>query len=146
MKIESLEFAEGEAIPASYTCDGADINPPLEIEEVPEGAQSLVLIVDDPDAPTGIWVHWTLWNIDPKRTEIGAGEVPEEASQGQTSFGKSGYGGPCPGQGQHRYFFKLYALDMKLELPPETEAEQLEAALVGHVMAQAETVGVYERE
>lgn len=145
MRIISSAFTHNSRIPAQYTCDGANINPPLEFFDVPNNAESLVLIVDDPDAPAGTWVHWTLWNMQPGRTEILEDNSPVEANEGMTSFGKTGYGGPCPPAGEHRYFFKLYALDCEIELDATAEVEELEKAIEGHVIAQAELVGVYER-
>ena len=145
MRIKSSAFKHTETIPSKYTCDGDDINPPLKIEEVPEEAKSLVLIVDDPDAPVGIWTHWTVWNINPKIEKIEEDSVPEGAVEGMTNFGSTGYGGPCPPGGEHRYFFKLYALDSKLELDPLTEADELEEAMDKHIIEKAELVGLYER-
>lgn len=145
MKITSPAFKNNEFIPPQYTCDGQDVNPPLAISEVPENAQSLVLIMDDPDAPAGTWVHWTVWNIDPKTTEIAENSVPPGAIEGMTDFGRSGYGGPCPPSGSHRYFFKLYALDIKLELSPEAKKEEVEKAMENHILAKAELIGLYQR-
>ncbi len=145
MRIKSSAFKHTETIPSKYTCDGDDISPPLKIEEVPEEAKSLVLIVDDPDAPVGIWTHWTVWNINPKIEKIEEDSVPEGAVEGMTNFGSTGYGGPCPPGGEHRYFFKLYALDSKLELDPSTEADELEEAMDKHIIEKAELVGLYER-
>jgi len=145
MRIKSSAFKHTETISSKYTCDGDDISPPLKIEEVPEEAKSLVLIVDDPDAPVGIWTHWTVWNINPKIEKIEEDSVPEGAVEGMTNFGSTGYGGPCPPGGEHRYFFKLYALDSKLELDPLTEADELEEAMDKHIIEKAELVGLYER-
>jgi Raf kinase inhibitor-like YbhB/YbcL family protein len=146
LKISSPAFAEGGSIPARYTCDGADQNPPLTIESVPEGARSLALIVDDPDAPVGMWVHWVLWNIDPLTKEIKEGGVPAGASQGRNDWHRNSYGGPCPPSGTHRYFFKLYALDTTLALEPATTKGDLERAMQRHVIAQAQLMGVYKRK
>lgn len=145
MHIGSSAFDHNQKIPAKYTCDGEDINPSLDFAEVPEGAKSLALIVDDPDAPAGTWVHWTLWNIAPDIQEIEEKGVPEGAVQGMTSFGRPGYGGPCPPSGTHRYFFKLYALDTELELPEDADAHELEEAMAGHILAQSELIGLYSR-
>jgi len=145
MKISSPAFGQNGTIPKKYTCDGENVNPPLSISQVPPSTQSLVLIMDDPDAPGRTFVHWTLWNIDPKITEIPENEVPEGARQGLTDFGTSGYGGPCPPSGIHRYFFKLYALDSKLELPSNAKKADLEQAMKGHILAQAELIGLYSR-
>ncbi|PJE50485.1 MAG: YbhB/YbcL family Raf kinase inhibitor-like protein [Candidatus Yanofskybacteria bacterium CG10_big_fil_rev_8_21_14_0_10_36_16] len=145
MNITSPSFNNGESVPSTYTCDGGNINPPLQFSEVPKEAKSLALIVDDPDAPVGTWFHWVMWNIKPETTEIRENVPPAEATQGMTSFGKTGYGGPCPPSGQHHYHFKLYALDTELNLSQATDAEALENAMMGHILEQAELVGTYER-
>ena len=144
MKITSPAFETNQAIPRKYTCDGENINPSLEFSDVPEAAQSLVLIMDDPDAPMGIWVHWTLWNIDPKISEIPEDSVPEGAVQGATNR-ENHYGGPCPPDREHRYFFKLYALKSRLDLPKSADKAVLVAALAGQGTANAELVGLYSR-
>lgn len=146
MKISSPAFAHNGGIPAKYTCDGADASPPLIIENVPGSAKSLALIVDDPDAPAGTWVHWVIWNIPAATAEIGENAYPPGALQGKSDFGRTGYGGPCPPSGSHRYFFKLYALDTTLELGPATTKKELERAMAGHVVGRAELVGVYKRQ
>lgn len=145
MRISSPAFQHNQNIPSKYTCDGENINPPLQFSDIPGNAQSLVMISDDPDAPMGTWVHWTIWNIDPKTTEIAENSVPQGAIEGTTSFGETGYGGPCPPSGTHRYFFKLYALDTKLDLPTTTNAQDLKKSLQGHILAQAELIGLYKR-
>lgn len=145
MKIESPVFLDGQSIPARYTCDGENVNPALNISEVPEGTKCLVLIVDDPDAPVGTWVHWTAWNIAPQTTEIRENSVPEGAIEGVTGFGRPGYGGPCPPSGTHRYFFKLYALDMTLGLDGSAKAGDIEDLMEGHVLGQAQLMGLYRR-
>lgn len=145
MKITSSAFKHNEKIPVKYTCDGENVNPPLEISDVPSNASTLALIMDDPDAPSGTWAHWLVWNIPPSASSIMENSVPESAMQGKTSFGNNRYGGPCPPSGAHRYFFKLYALDTKLRLPSYSEAKDLEQALQGHILRQAELVGVYGR-
>lgn len=145
MKITSSSFAHNQNIPPKYTCDGENINPPLLFSDIPADAKSLVLISDDPDAPMGTWVHWILWNIDPKTTEIAEKSVPAGAMEGTTSFGETGYGGPCPPSGVHRYFFKLYALDTKLDLPISAKKEDLEKAIQQHILASAEMIGLYTR-
>lgn len=144
MKITSSAFENNGNILSKYTCDGEGVNPPLSFSEIPATAQSLVLIVDDPDAPSGTFVHWTVWNIDPKTTGIAENSIPAGATQGMTSYGKEGYGVPCPPTGVHRYFFKLYALDTKLYLPA-VRADSLEKAMIGHTLAQAEIIGLYSR-
>ena len=145
MRIESPAFQNRERIPSKFTCDGQNINPPLRFSEVPEEARSLVLISDDPDAPMGTWVHWTLWNIPPETREIAEDSVPEGSVQGATSFGKPGYGGPCPPSGTHRYFFKLFALKTKLDIPPETKADELERLALNNTIEKAEFYGTYNR-
>jgi len=139
-------FKHNEKIPSKYTCDGDNKNPPLSILGVPSEAKSLVLISDDPDAPVGTWVHWTLWNIDPKTTEIAENSVPQGAVEGITSFGNTGYGGPCPPSGIHRYFFKLYALDTVMNLNTSAKKNDIEEAMKTHILAQAELIGFYNRE
>ena len=145
MKLGSPAFVDNGAIPAQYTCDGRDVNPPLLIENVPAAARSLALIVDDPDAPAGMWVHWVVWNIDPKSVEIGENSVPPGAAQGKNDWRRNSYGGPCPPSGAHRYFFKLYALDTSLSLGAGTTKADLEKAMQGHVIAQAQLIGIYKR-
>ncbi len=145
MQLKSSAFPPNGPIPAKYTCDGQNINPPLTISEVPETARSLVLICDDPDAPGKTWVHWTVWNIDPKTSEILEGKVPAGAVQGVTDFGAVGYGGPCPPSGTHRYFFKLYALDTDLALTYQAKKEDIEKAMEGHSLDQTQLIGVYSK-
>ena len=145
MKIESSVFEHNKKIPEKYTCDGDNISPPLAFSSVPKNVQSLVLIMDDPDAPKGLWVHWLLWNISTETHTVGEGKAPKEAVLGTTSFGAAQYGGPCPPDGEHRYFFKLYALDTELELPKETTKEGLEEAMTGHVLDKSELIGYYSR-
>lgn len=145
MKLSSLAFQNNGYIPLKYTCDGENVNPPLEISGVPAGTQSLVLIMDDPDAPLGTWIHWTLWNINPETKEIKENSVPPGAVEGMTSFGKPGYGGPCPPSGTHRYFFKLYALDTTINLNQQADKKLLEKAMAGHILDKAEIIGLYKR-
>ena len=146
MQLKSPAFSQNGVVPAKYTCDGQNINPPLQIAETPETTKSLVLICDDPDAPAKTWVHWTAWNIGPETTEVAEGQVPNGAVQGLTDFGEVGYGGPCPPTGTHRYFFKLYALDTNLALPYQAKKEDLEKAMEGHVIDETQLVGVYSRK
>jgi len=146
MKITSTAFEHNQNIPAKYTCDGENVNPPLTILDVPENTQSLVLISDDPDAPSGDWVHWLIWNINPQTKEIAENSIPQNSVQGTTSFGKSSYGGPCPPSGTHRYFFKIFALDIKIKLDSEAQKSQLEAAIKNHILASAELIGLYSRQ
>lgn len=143
MKISSSAFENNGLIPAKYTCNGEDINPPLFFADIPDGTESLALIAEDPDAPAGTWVHWLLWNIPPETGEIGENSVPEGALSGVNDFVKNSYGGPCPPSGTHRYFFKLYALDKKLSLPEGARKEELEKAMEGSVLDSAELVGLY---
>ncbi len=145
-RISSTAFENNGGIPSKFTCDGKDLNPPLAIQGTPSGAKSLALIVDDPDAPGGMWVHWVVWNIDPKTTEIGENSVPKGAAQGINDFRKHDYGGPCPPSGTHRYFFKLYALDTQLNLGANSEKAALEKAMLGHIISQAQIMGTYKRK
>lgn len=145
LTLKSSAFEHNGFIPRKYTCQGEDINPPLIISGVSPEAKSLVLIMDDPDAPMGTWIHWTVWNIPPTTPEIGENSKPE-GIEGVTSFGKPGYGGPCPPSGTHRYFFKLYALDITLDLPTSAKKEDLEKTMAGHILDRAELVGLYKKE
>ncbi|MGM0366475.1 MAG: YbhB/YbcL family Raf kinase inhibitor-like protein [Actinomycetota bacterium] len=145
MEIISTAFSHNENIPARYTCDGQDINPPLEFSNIPEGTRSLALIADDPDAPAKTWVHWVVWNISPDATGIPEDSKPGEAVEGITDFKKPGYGGPCPPSGTHRYFFKLFALDTELDLDPSGGAGDLAKAMEGHIIESAELIGLYSR-
>lgn len=144
-------FAEGTPVPARHTCEGENLSPPLGWTGVPVGARSFVLICDDPDAPRGTWVHWLLWNLPADAVELGEGvpakpELPSGARQGINDGGNVGYAGPCPPPGKpHRYFFRLHALDTSLNLPPGVNRPELEAAMEGHVLARAVTMGIYER-
>jgi len=145
MKITSSAFQEGANIPAKFTCDCADTNPPLQIADVPAGAKSLALIIDDPDAPSGLFTHWAVWNIPPQASAIGEGSTPKGV-EGTNDFGKSGYGGPCPPSGAHRYYFKVLALDRELDLPFGAKRGPLDAAMKGHVLGQGELMGRYSRK
>ncbi|MHC4480132.1 MAG: YbhB/YbcL family Raf kinase inhibitor-like protein [Planctomycetota bacterium] len=144
MKLSSAAFEDGGQMPLRYTCDGADASPPLEIEDVPEEAVTLALVMDDPDAPGGTFDHWVVWNIPAETTCIAEGTEPEGV-QGRTDFGRLGYGGPCPPGGTHRYMFKLYALDRELDLSEGARKSELEAAMEGHVVAEALLQGSYRR-
>jgi Raf kinase inhibitor-like YbhB/YbcL family protein len=145
LTITSPAFKHNQMIPSKHTCDGADVNLPLVIENVPPEAKSLALIMDDPDAPAGTWVHWVIWNIDTRTREIRENSVPSGAMQGVNDFRKRDYGGPCPPSGTHRYFFKLYALDTTLDLGPDTTKAVLERAMKGHIVTQTELIGLYKR-
>jgi len=149
--IESSAFQEGGMIPLKYTCDGINVSPPLKWSDPPEGTKSLALISDDPDAPMGIWVHWVVYNIPPALKEFpenipSSKVVDSGAIQGTTDFGRIGYGGPCPPSGTHRYFFKLYALDDKLNLDPGATKQQVVDAMKGHVIAGGQLMGRYKRQ
>jgi hypothetical protein len=141
--IKSSAFANNGLIPTKYTCDGEGVNPPLSIEGIPKGTQSLALTVDDPDAPMGTWDHWVVWNMLPSN-EIKENAVP--GVEGMNDFRKHSYGGPCPPSGTHRYFFKVYALDMRLNLNPNSRKKDLEKAMQGHILAKGETIGRYSRK
>ncbi len=143
LSVKSPVFESNKLIPAKYTCDGEDVNPPLTIEGVPEEAKNLVLIVDDPDAPAGTWNHWLVWNIQPTTRKIEENTVP--GTQGITTFGRHAYGGPCPPSGTHRYFFKVYALDTKLDLNADSQKRDVEKAMENHVLAKGELLGLYRR-
>ena len=145
MSITSAAFENGAYIPRRYTCDGPDVSPPLSIAGAPEEAKSLALIVDDPDAPVGTWVHWLLWNVDPKLTDLAEGALPPGAVQGRNDFRTNVYGGPCPPSGTHRYFFKIYALDTLLNLGAQSTKADLERAMRGHVLATGQLIGLYRR-
>ena len=151
LKVESLAFSPGGDIPRQHTCDGPDLSPPLRWSEPPAGTQSLALICDDPDAPAGTWVHWVLYRIPASARGLPEGVPKREtladgSRQGRNDFGKVGYGGPCPPRGpKHRYFFKLYALDTVLDLPPGATKAELLKAMEGHILAQGELMGRYGR-
>ena len=149
--VTSDAFAEAGMIPMQYTCDGADISLALMWNGIPDGAKSLALICDDPDAPSKTWVHWVLYNLPPELTglpdSIPSNEVLDNgARHGITDFGRFGYGGPCPPSGTHRYFFKLYALDTMLDLSGRVDKGQLEAAMEGHILASGQLMGKYTRQ
>lgn len=152
MQISSDAFSQNGSIPAKYTCDGGDISPPLSWVSVPAGAKSLVLIVDDPDAPDPAaprmtWVHWVLYNLPPSSNGLAEGVrgLPSGTKEGMNDWKRTGYGGPCPPIGRHRYFHKLYALDVVLpDLGKPTKAA-LERAMAGHVIGRSEIVGTYQR-
>ena len=150
LQITSTAFSEGEMIPKLYTCDGTDVSPDLSWTGVPEDTKSLALICDDPDAPVGTWVHWVLFNIPAGEKGILPEAAPEAAlpngaKHGTNDFGRLGYGGPCPPGGTHRYFFKLYALDTVLSLGSGATKAQVEEAMQGHILAEAQLMGKYKR-
>lgn len=145
LEVTSSAFAQGEAIPQKYTCDGEDVSPPLAWTGAPESVASYALIMDDPDAPAGTWVHWVLFDISPQTTKL-AEDVPATVGvQGNSSWDRTGYGGPCPPSGEHRYFFKLYALDTTLGLEAGATKEEVLQAMSDHVVAQGELMGTYSR-
>ncbi len=147
MKITSEAFASNGYIPSDYTCDGLNTSPQLTISGTPAGAQSLALIVDDPDAPAGTFIHWVVWNIPPQTIGLPqGGPVPFGSVEGKTSFGENSYGGPCPPSGTHRYFFKIFALDTTLDIPKQSDSLELERAMQGHVIDKAGLIGLYERQ
>ena len=144
MKIQSPAFEHEQAIPRKYTCDGEDVSPPLVFRDVPKGTKSLAIVVDDPDAPLGVFDHWIAWNLPPDARELSEGARVEK--QGKNDFGEQRYRGPCPPRGSlHRYRFKLYALDATLDLPIGASKKQLEKAMEGHILAKGELVGTYKR-
>ena len=145
MKLTSTAFEQNQPIPAQYTCDGVNHNPPLTFSEVPKEAQSLVLIVEDPDAPAKVFTHWLVYNIPPSTLHIPEHEVPPQSTEGMTDFGARHYGGPCPPSGTHRYFFRLFALDTKLGSPEGKTKKEVTEKMKGHVIATAELVGTYKR-
>jgi len=150
MSLTSAAFAAGESIPPKYTCDGENVSPALQWDQPPAGTQSLALIMDDPDAPSGTFVHWAYYDLPPTSRGlpegVPSGEKPSPGgTQGSNGAGKSGYTGPCPPSGSHRYFFRLYALDTKLDAAPGLTKDKLLQAMEGHVLAQAQLMGVYSR-
>lgn len=151
IQISSSAFANGGTIPKQFTCDGADVSPQLDWSDVPQGTKSIVLIVDDPDAPAGTWVHWVLYNLPGNTNRISEGiqkqeRLPNGARQGRNDFRKIGYNGPCPPPGKvHRYFFKLYALDQALDLKAGAGKADVERAMKGHILTQGELIGKYGR-
>jgi Raf kinase inhibitor-like YbhB/YbcL family protein len=141
LKLVSSAFAEGQSIPRDFTCDGANRSPPLAWSRAPAGTLSFALVMDDPDAPAGTWDHWLLWNLSGSALAEGA----TDGTSGANSWGKTGYGGPCPPSGTHRYVFRLLALDARLELPAGARKPALLEACKGHVLAEARLVGRYAR-
>jgi Raf kinase inhibitor-like YbhB/YbcL family protein len=142
MKITSPDFKNNELIPKKFTCDGENVSPCLVIESIPPQAKNLALIIDDPDAPMGTWVHWVVYDIPPL-SRIEQNSIP--GKQGMNDFGRRNYGGPCPPSGTHRYFFKIFALDAVLELKEGSSKKELERSIQGHILEKAELVGLYKR-
>ena len=150
LTLSSPAFAHGADIPSQFTCDGSDTPPPLAWSGVPDQAASLALIVDDPDAPDPAapkmtWVHWVLFNLPPGSAALRAGELPSGAQQGLNDWKQTGYRGPCPPVGRHRYYFKLYALDIELPAVKRATKAQIEAAMQGHILTEAQLLGRYRR-
>ena len=151
IQLASSAFTEGAAIPRKHTCDDRDASPPLRWSGVPEHAKTLALICDDPDAPAGIWVHWVLYNVPATVTELPEGVLATEvvlggAKQGVNDFQRIGYGGPCPPRGKpHRYYFRLYALDAELSLKPRATKRDVVNAMQGHILAEGQLIGAYQR-
>jgi Raf kinase inhibitor-like YbhB/YbcL family protein len=151
MQITSPAFMEGGLIPSKYSCDGQDISPALEWKDIPVATKSFALISDDPDAPVGTWVHWVVYNIPSNISSLSENVKPEKdfkngMRQGNNSWPKIGYGGPCPPSGTHRYFFRLYALDTMLDLKSGATKAQLLQAMKGHILAEAQLMGKYKRQ
>ncbi|MEO5893211.1 MAG: YbhB/YbcL family Raf kinase inhibitor-like protein [Ferruginibacter sp.] len=142
LKVSSTAFVENGLIPSKYTCDGINVSPPIDIENIPSEAKCLVLVVDDPDASSTAWVHWLIWNI-PVTHHIKENEV--HGIQGLNDFKQQNYGGPCPPSGTHRYFFKVYALNTVLDLPGSADKAQLEIAMSEYIVGFAELVGLYKK-
>lgn len=150
MKLISNAFTEGDSIPKKFTCDGHDVSPTLSWKDAPENAETFALIADDPDAPTGTFVHWVIFNIPGASSSLSEEvenkeKLPDGAVQGINDFGKIGYGGPCPPGGTHRYYFKLYALNTALNLQPGASKSDLLEAMEGHIVAEAQLMGRYTR-
>lgn len=146
MTITAPAFQEGGVIPDRFSRNGQNVNPKLQIKGAPENAKSLVLIVDDPDAPSGLFTHWLVWNISPKTTDIPEGSVPHGAAQGTNDFPGRGYDGPQPPTGSHRYYFKIFALDTNLILPPGAKREALNEAIKGHIIGEGQLMGRYSKK
>lgn len=143
LKVKSSVFEANKAIPKKYSCDGDDINPPLTIEGIPKEAKTLALILEDPDTSSGTFDHWVVWNIPASMGNIGENTQP--GIEGQNGLRTRGYTGPCPPHGTHRYFFKVYALDVELKLAENSRKRDVEAAMQGHVLAKGELVGLFSR-
>lgn len=146
MFISSPDFEESEKIPEIFTCDGNDKAPDFLIGDVPDDAKSLSLIMEDPDGPIRAWTHWIIWNIPPETKTIIHGMVPKVAVEGLTSSGNAGYHGPCPPDGEHRYYFHLYALDTMLDLPEDSDRHKLEQAMASHTLESTYLMGTYGKE
>lgn len=145
MRIMSPAFGNGQRIPPQYTCDGDDVNPELRFDGIPKEAASLALLVDDPDSPSGNWLHWSVWNIDPSLRQIEEDSAPAGAKEGETDFSEVGYGGPCPSYGEHQYRFTLYALSIALDIPEGSPRHVVEEAMKPFIVATAALTGRYQR-
>ena len=145
MEFTSPNFANGAPIPPRFTCDDVNHSPGLRINGVPKAAKGLVLIMDDPDAPKGTYNHWLMWNLSPDLREINTNSVPNGAVQGLNDFGKNAYGGPCPPAGEHRYYFRLYAVDVPINLPPTARRADVDKAIKGHILKETTLMGRYAR-
>ena len=151
IKITSTAFKDGGMVPSKYTCDGKNISPPLRWDAAVAGTKSIALISDDPDAPMGTWVHWVLFNLPPQTTQLREDFPTDETladgtRQGITGFGTTGYGGPCPPSGTHRYFFKIYALDIEIDVVSVIDKDELIRKMEGHILAQGQLMGKYKRK
>lgn len=146
MQLTSKDFTEGSKIPERFTCEGENISPELHVSGVPERTTCLALIMDDPDAPDGTFTHWIVWNIPFTTSKFSSTNMPRGVTQGLNSAGKEGYMGPCPPSGTHRYFFRVYALDTSIEVEDELTVESLNKAMIGHIVTQAELVGLYSKK
>ena len=142
LKVRSVAFSHGGYIPPKYTCEGENVNPPLEISDLPENTKSLALIVEDPDAHKGVYDHLIVWNIPPNEA---IGENSRPGIGGQNSFGNTGYGGPCPPSGSHRYFFRVYALDGDLDIRAGADKKALQEAMRNHILGEGELMGHYQK-
>jgi Raf kinase inhibitor-like YbhB/YbcL family protein len=145
LNLTSPVFKHEESIPKKFTCQGEDINPELNIENVPEETKSIVLIMDDPDAPVGTWDHWIIWNIEPNTTKITENSIPENSVVGKNGWGRNDYGGPCPPSGTHRYFFKLYCLNKKLDLSRDTKKKDVEKVMKDNIISETVLMGKYKK-
>jgi Raf kinase inhibitor-like YbhB/YbcL family protein len=143
LMVESNAFCQGGYIPKRYSCEGENINPPIEVNGFPEETQTLAIIVEDPDAPRGIFDHWLVWNIPSNEQPIAENSIL--GVSGRNSFGKKGYDGPCPPFGSHRYFFKVYALDTSLNLPAGSDKKALKAAMQNHILDSGELMAYYRK-
>ena len=143
IELTSTAFKAGDSIPDKHTCQAENISPPLTLSGVPAGTESLALIMDDPDAPGGTFTHWVVWNLPVDQSQIKEGALPQAAQEGVTSYGQAGYNGPCPPSGEHRYYFKVFALSSKLDLPATTTADDLIRVMEGKILEETQLMGIY---